>query len=207
MKEDILAALEHLSQSDKVMSTLIKNYGICNLQPHKKYFNQLLKAIVGQQLSVTAARSINSRLFGYYANNPDPQKISSTTDSKLRELGLSNAKVKYVKDLSQKILDRKIHLNKIAQKDNDEIIIELTSVKGIGVWTAHMFLMFTLGRLNILPYGDLGIRKAVMLNYGLRKLPDEKKISKIAKMNNWHPYCTIASLYLWKSLDNKPFDD
>lgn len=110
-----------------------------------------------------------------------------------------------MKDLSQKILNKEISLKKIGLKSDDDIINELTKVKGIGVWTVHMFLIFTLGRINVLPYSDLGIRKGVMLNYGLKKLPDEKKILKMAKDNNWHPYCSIVSLYLWQSLDNKPF--
>ena len=205
MKFEILNGIEHLSKHDKVLSTLIKNYGICNLQPHKKYYNLLLRSIVGQQLSVTAANAIGKKFFSYFNSKPTPEEILKTPHEQLRMLGLSNAKVKYVKDLSQKILDGKIKLKGFASKTDDEIINELTVVKGIGVWTVHMFLIFTLGRMNVLPYTDLGIRKGVMLNYGLKKLPDEKKIFKIAETNNWHPYCSIASLYLWQSLDNKPF--
>ena len=205
MKFEILKGIEHLSKQDKVLSTLIKNYGICNLQPHKKYYNLLLRSIVGQQLSVIAAESIAKKFFGYFSGKPTPEKILNAKHDVLRNLGLSNAKVKYVKDLSQKILDGEIKLKGFSSKTDDEIIEHLTMVKGIGVWTAHMFLIFTLGRMNVLPYSDLGIRKGVMLNYGLKKLPDEKKLFKIAKQNNWHPYCSIASLYLWQSLDNTPF--
>lgn len=201
-KIDLSAAVKHLSKHDKVLSTLIKNNGTCNLQSHKKYFNLLLRSIVGQQLSVSAADSIGKRLFAHFNGKPTPETIIKTSHEELRKLGLSNAKAKYVKDLSKKIIDGEINLKKISQKNDDEIIFELTKVKGIGVWTVHMFLIFTLGRINILPYSDLGIRKSVMLNYGLRKLPDEKKIIKLAKQNGWHPYCSVASLYLWKSLDN-----
>ena len=205
MKFEILKGIEHLSKQDKVLSTLIKNYGICNLQPHKKYYNLLLRSIVGQQLSVIAAESIAKKFFKYFTGKPTPEEIIKTPHDKLRSLGLSNAKVKYVKDLSQKILDGEIKLIGFTSKTDEEIIEDLTKVKGIGVWTVHMFLIFTLGRMNVLPYSDLGIRKGVMLNYGLKKLPDEKKLFKIAKINNWHPYCSIASIYLWQSLDNKPF--
>jgi len=205
MKFEILNGIKHLSKHDKVLSTLIKNYGICNLQPHKKYYNLLLRSIVGQQLSVTAADAIADRFFNYFNHKPKPENILKTPHEELRALGLSNAKVKYVKDLSQKILDGEVKLKNFSSKTDEEIISELTVVKGIGVWTVHMFLIFTLGRLNVLPYSDLGIRKGVMLNYGLKKLPDERKIFKIAKENNWNPYCSIVSLYLWQSLDNKPF--
>lgn len=205
MKFEILNGIEHLSKHDKVLSTLIKNYGICNLQPHKKYYNLLLRSIVGQQLSVTAADAIADRFFNYFNHKPKPENILKTPHEELRALGLSNAKVKYVKDLSQKIIDGEVKLKDFTSKTDEEIISELTVVKGIGVWTVHMFLIFTLARLNVLPYSDLGIRKGVMLNYGLKKLPDERKIFKIAKENNWNPYCSIVSLYLWQSLDNKPF--
>ncbi len=201
INDQITIALTHLSKHDKVLSTLIKIIGTCNLQPHKKYFNLLLRSIVGQQLSVKAADSIGRKFLSYYNDEPTPEAIINTQHEDLRALGLSNAKARYVKDLSQKIMDGIVNLQGLSVKNDDEIITELTRVKGIGVWTVHMFLIFTLGRMNVLPYSDLGIRKAVMLNYGLRKLPDEKKILKLAKKNNWHPYCSIVSLYMWKSLD------
>ena len=199
---NIAEALKHLSKNDNTLSTLIKKIGTCNLQPRRKYFNLLVRSIVGQQLSVTAANAISKKFFNYFGEKPTPEKIIETSHEVLRSLGLSNAKARYVKDLSQKILNNEISLKNIALLTDDRIIEELTKVKGIGVWTVHMFLIFTLGRFNVLPYSDLGIRKAVMLNYGLKKLPDEKKIIRIAKENKWHPYCSIASLYLWESLDN-----
>ena len=205
MNSEILKGLKHLSKHDKVLSTLIKNYGICNLRPRRKYFNLLLKSIVGQQLSVTAANSIWQKFSAFYKGNPRPELVFNTPHETLRSLGLSNAKARYVKDLSQKLIDGEINLKNISSKTDEEITEELTKVKGIGIWTVHMFLIFTLGRLNILPHSDLGIRKGVMINYGLKKLPDEKKINKIAKINNWHPYCSVVSLYMWQSLDNVPF--
>jgi len=199
---EIKRAIKHLSKHDYTLSTIIKNIGIINLAPHRKYFNSLLDAIIGQQLSTYAADKIASRFMNLFNNNPVPEQIIDTSDITLRSVGLSNAKVKYVKDLSLKIITKEIHLNKLFNMSDDEIIAELTKVKGIGVWTSHMFLIFTLGRLNVLPFSDLGIRKAVMLNYRLKKLPDEKKIRSIAKKFNWDPYCSMASRYLWKSLDN-----
>lgn len=196
-------ALEHLKKNDPILSRIIANYVKRNLTPHRKYFNLLLGAIIGQQLSIKAARSIKNKVFNYFNENPTPLKIIETEDTVLRNLGLSNAKVKYVKDLSHKILTRELKLKGISKKSDEEIIYELTKVKGIGVWSAQMFLIFVLARLNVLPTGDLGIRKAVMINYGLKKLPDDQKIILIAKENNWEPYCSVASLLLWHSLDNK----
>ncbi|MBI5807473.1 MAG: DNA-3-methyladenine glycosylase 2 family protein [Ignavibacteriales bacterium] len=202
MNNEFQKALEHLKQNDSVLSSIISNYGNRNLTPHRKYFNLLLGAIIGQQLSMKAARSIRNRVFQYFNENPTPQKILETEDQILRSLGLSNAKVRYVKDLSHKILTGELNLKRISKRSDEEIINELTKVKGVGVWSAHMFLIFVLARLNILPTGDLGIRKAVMINYGLKKLPDEQKIKLIARKYNWEPYCSVASLLLWHSLDN-----
>lgn len=199
---EIKRAIKHLSKHDNTLSTIIKNIGIINLTPHKKYFNALLDAIIGQQLSTYAADKIASRFMNLFNDNPLPEHILKAKETSLRAVGLSNAKVKYVKDLSRKIITKEIHLNKLSKMSEEEIILELIKVKGIGVWTSHMFLIFTLGRLNVLPYSDLGIRKAVMLNYNLKKLPDEKKIKSISKKNNWNPYCSIVSIYLWKSLSN-----
>lgn len=196
-------ALKHLSARDRRISALIKKFGTCNLQPHNQYFNSLLRAIIGQQLSVKAASSIYKRFIEYFNHKPKPEEILKSDDLVLREFGLSNAKVKYVKDLSLKVINKEIRIRNFSNRTDEEIITELCKVKGIGLWTAQMFLMFTLGRMNVLPVSDLGIRKSIMLNYGLRKLPDEKKIRQIAKKNNWYPYCSIVSLYLWKSLDSQ----
>ena len=110
---------------------------------------------------------------------------------------------KYVKDLAKQIIDKKISLKNIGAKSDEEIIDTLTKVKGIGPWTTHMFLMFVLGRKNILPTGDLGIKKAIMLNYNLKNLPTGEDISKLSKKNNWNPYNTYACMYLWKSIDGE----
>ncbi len=198
----INAALKHLSDNDGTISTLIRKFGTCNLQPHSQYFNSLLRAIIGQQLSVKAASSIYKRFNEYFNHKPKPEEILKSSDLLLRGFGLSNAKVKYVKDLSLKVISKEIKIRNFSYRTDEEIIFELCKVKGIGLWTAQMFLMFTLGRMNVLPVSDLGIRKSIMLNYGLKKLPDEKKIRQIAKKNNWNPYCSIVSLYLWKSLDS-----
>ena len=201
---EIAKALQHLSAKDKTLSRIIKKTPKCNLQVHRKYYLSLLKAIVGQQLSVASARAINTRFLNFYGGNPKPEKIIKTKDEKLRELGLSFAKIKYVKDLSKKIISKEVSFRNISKKSDNQIIEELTKVKGVGIWTVHMFLMFTLGRINVLPSGDLGIKKAIMLNYGLKKLPNEEKVKQVAEKNNWSPYNSVAAWYLWRSLEMKP---
>jgi len=204
LNHNLQDAVKYLAKRDNTLSRIIKINGIINLTPHKKYFIALLKAIIGQQLSIYAANTINERFMKYFNNKPEPALILQTDDQILRSLGLSGAKVKYVKDLSNKILTGEVNLEGISKESDELIISELTKVLGIGIWSSHMFLIFTLGRLDVLPYSDLGIRKAIMKNYKLKKMPDEKKIIEIAKKNNWHPYCTVASLFLWRSLDNDP---
>ena len=197
----IQTAIKHFSKHDNAMLRIIKKYGKCNLSPHNKYFVSLLKAIVGQQLSVQSAAAINKRFMSKYKNKPTPQKIIDTADEELKSVGLSNAKIKYVKDLSEKLNRKEISFRNITKKPDEIIIEELTKVKGIGTWTAHMFLIFTLGRLNVLPDGDLGIKRAIMLTYHLKKLPDEQQVRKIAQKKKWAPYNSIAAWYLWKSLE------
>ncbi|MBU2494185.1 MAG: DNA-3-methyladenine glycosylase 2 family protein [Bacteroidetes bacterium] len=164
----------------------------------------LLKAIIGQQLSVASARAINTRFLNFYKGDPKPEIIINTNDEKLRELGLSFPKIKYIKDLSNKIITKEINFINIKNKPDEQIIEELTKIKGVGVWTVHMFLMFTLGRTNILPVGDLGIKKAIMLNYSLKKMPTEEKVKQVAEKNNWSPYNSVAAWYLWRSLEMNP---
>ena len=119
----------------------------------------------------------------------------------LRSLGLSNAKAKYVKDLAEKVISKNISLNRFGKLNEEQIMTELTKVKGIGPWTVHMFLMFVLGKKDVLPIGDLGIKKAIMLNYNLKNLPTSEEVLNISRKNNWSPYNTYASMYLWKSID------
>ena len=119
----------------------------------------------------------------------------------LRKIGLSNSKTKYIKDFSSRLINKEISLRGISKKSDEKIIEELVQVKGIGIWTVQMFLIFTLGRQNVLPLGDLGLKRAIMQNYKLTELPGEVEIKKLAVENNWEPYCSIASWYLWKSLE------
>lgn len=200
---EIENGIRHICKNDNVLASVVNIAGLCTIKPKKNHYYNLLGSIIGQQLSTIVAGVIKERFFKFYNYKPRPEDILKTPDELLRNLGLSWAKVKYVKDLSDKMINGEIHFRGLSKLSDDDIIAEFTKVKGIGVWTVHMFLMFTLGRLNILPVGDLGIRKAARLNYNLRKLPGEKRLILLSKQNGWAPYNSIASWYLWRSIDMK----
>ena len=200
---EIENGVKHIYDNDPALAQIIDAAGVCTIRRKKDYYHAMLRSIIGQQLSVKAGDAIERKFFLFFKNDPSPEHIIAVEDIQIRELGLSWAKVKYVKDLSEKILSGTVHFKGLNKKSDEQIIDELTLIKGVGIWTVHMFLMFTLCRLNVLPVSDLGIRKAVMNLYNLKKMPDEKKINTISKKNNWAPYNTIASWYLWRSLDMK----
>jgi DNA-3-methyladenine glycosylase II len=191
----------HLYKNDIHLTKIIDISQPCSIFPHKNYFDALLHSIIQQQLSISSASAIHRKFFTHFENKPLPVKILKATHNTLRGLGLSNAKANYVRDLSEKVLAGEIAFKGFKKKSDEEIIEMLTKVKGIGLWTAHMFLIFTLGRLNVLPVGDLGLKRAMMNVYGLKKMPDERKILNISKTYRWEPYNSIASWYLWKSLE------
>lgn len=204
-EKQLRLAEKHLAKHDKKLALVIKISGPCRLQPHTDYYGELVGSIVGQQLSSKAAASIWRRVLDLFDGKmPSPQQLIKIEDQQLRDVGLSWAKVRYVKDLAQHILDDRLDLDHVAIMPNDQLIEQLTAVKGIGEWSAHMFMMFGLGRLDILPVGDLGIRNAVQQLYGLKKLPDSAAVVTVANKNKWHPYESVASWYLWQSLDNSP---
>jgi len=198
-------AAAHIADNDARLAAVIKVSGPCRIVPHTDHYGELVSSIVGQQLSTKAAYSIWQRVLALFDGNmPAPEQLLAIDDQKLRDAGLSWAKVRYVKDLAMHILDGRLDLEHAATTPNEQLIEQLTAVKGIGEWSAHMFMMFGLGRLDILPVGDLGIKKAVQQLYGLKEMPDAAKIITIANKNGWHPYESVASWYLWQSLDNNP---
>lgn len=203
--ESLRKAEKHLARRDAVLRQFIKRHGSCRLQKHTRYFETLVNSIVSQQLSTKAADTIFQRFRALYApaRFPKPDQIVSTPDETLRSVGLSSQKLSYIKDLAAKVEAKQVHLRRISTMSDDKIIAELTQVKGIGVWTVHMFLIFSLGRLNVLPVGDLGIRMAIQRSYGFSELPKPAEIEAIAEQNKWQPYCSVASWYLWRSLENK----
>ncbi|MBX4197234.1 DNA-3-methyladenine glycosylase [Candidatus Saccharibacteria bacterium] len=204
-QQQLRQAEQHLVQNDKRLAPIIAVSGPCRIKPHTDHYGELVGSIVGQQLSTKAAATIWQRVLTLFNGRmPRPEQLILVDDQKLRDAGLSWAKVKYVKDLAQHVLDKRLDLEHISTMPNEQLIEQLTAVKGLGEWSAHMFMMFGLGRLDILPVGDLGIRKAVMNLYNLNQMPDPAAIVTIANQNNWHPYESIASWYLWQSLDNNP---
>jgi DNA-3-methyladenine glycosylase II len=170
----------------------------------REHYGALVRTITGQQLSVKAASSIYGRLEGFFGGHcPGPEELLAADPEEMRAAaGLSRAKVKYLRSLAEHVIDGDLELEKLDDLPDETVIEELTAIKGLGQWSADMFLMFHLGRPDILPVGDLGIRKAVMIEYGLRKLPDPKRLERIAKP--WRPWRTTACIYLWRALDNEP---
>jgi DNA-3-methyladenine glycosylase II len=168
------------------------------------HYGALVRAIVGQQLSTKAARSIYLRLTERFdGRTPTPEQILADEPEELRAAaGLSRAKVGYLRSLAEHVLAGELELERLDALDDETVIAELVAVKGLGMWTAHMFLMFHLERPDVLPVGDLGIRRAIERAYGLDGLPDAPEIERIAEP--WRPHRTLACRYLWRSLDNEP---
>ena len=200
-------AAAYLRTHDRVLAPIIDRAGPSTIRPHHNYYQALVGSIISQQLSVKAADTIERRfcgLFGDTTTLPSPEQILTKDVDELRSAGLSRGKALYVRDLAQHVIDGKVRFDHLDKLTNDEIIAELTAVKGIGVWTVHMFLMFCMGRLDVLPVGDLGIKNGIRTLYGLDHAPTPDEIAAIAKKNRWHPYESIAAWYIWHSLDNKP---
>jgi DNA-3-methyladenine glycosylase II len=199
-QETLRTAERHLSRRDPVLRVHIKKHTPCLLRPHTRYFETLVDAIVSQQLSTKVANTILGRFKALYAPTrfPRPGDVLLTPDEKLRATGMSNGKVSFIKDLAAKTEDGTLKLSRLSRMSDEEVIEMLVKVKGIGVWTAHMFLIFSLGRLNVLPVGDLGIRKAIQTAYKFDDLPNAQEIEQVAQERGWRPYCSVASWYLWR---------
>ncbi len=166
-------------------------------------YGALLRAIVGQQLSTKAARSIYERLLELFGGRtPEPAELLAADPDEVRAAGLSRAKVAYLRDLAARVEDGHLPVDRLAEQDDAAVAAELVAVKGLGQWTADMFLIFHLGRPDVLAVGDLGIRRAVERSYGLDSLPDAGELERLAEP--WRPQRTLASLYLWRSLDAEP---
>ncbi len=206
--EDIYQqAADHLSQHDPVLAPVIARVGLCTIRPHRNYYQELVDSIISQQLSIKAANTIERRfceLFGGSEEFPSPEAILTKDVDTLRTAGLSRGKAMYVRDLAQHVVDGKVRFDHLDTLSNEDVIKELTAVKGVGEWTAHMFLMFCMGRTDILPIGDLGIKNGVQRLYGWDHQATSQEITDLAAKNHWHPYESIACWYIWKSLDNAP---
>jgi DNA-3-methyladenine glycosylase II len=198
-------AADFLKKADPALAPIIERSGLARLKPHRDYYWELVDSIISQQLSVKAAASIEKRFQELFDSQaPAPQAILEKSIDELRSVGLSRPKANYIKDLAQHIVDGKLKFDRLDQQSNEEITADLTDVKGIGEWTAHMFLIFCMGRLDVLPTGDLGIRNGIRALYGFKDVPTPQQIVELAEKNNWHPYESVASWYIWQSLDNSP---
>ena len=194
-------AVNHLKKSDPVLAAIIERVGACRMEFGPPEFHSLAESIVYQQLNGKAAATIFQR-FAALAGEPlTPEGILKLTDVQLRSVGLSKQKSSYLKDMAARASRGELDFSRLPEMTDDEVIQHLTQVKGVGVWTAHMFLMFTLKRPNVLPTGDYGIQMAIRKHYKKRKMPKPEVMAKIAR--SWEPYRSVACWYLWRSLDIK----
>lgn len=197
-------AVSHLRRADPVMAGIIERVGPCRFRVSEggTHFDAITRSIVYQQLSGSAAATIHSRLMALFDGAPpEPSLFLAMSDDALRGAGLSRQKISYLRDLAERVESGEIPLETIHELDDEAVIDALTRIKGVGRWTAQMFLMFRLGRPDVLPELDLGVRKAIRIAYRTRGLPTTERVHRIGKC--WAPYRTIASWYLWASIDMK----
>jgi DNA-3-methyladenine glycosylase II len=195
-------AILHLKKADPVLGSIIERVGPYKIQYREPTFQTLVRSIVYQQLSGKAALTIFNRLVAAAKADPlTPEAILRLRPTRMRALGLSKQKMTYIRELARMTRDGIIDFDRYPELEDAAIIEHLTEVKGVGVWTVHMFLIFALRRHDVLPTGDLGVRMAMKKAYGLPDLPKPAEMEKIAAA--WKPYCSVASWYLWRSLDNQ----
>ena len=192
-------AIIHLKRHDPVLAAIIDRVGEYRIEFRDPDFETLVKSIVFQQLSGRVASVIFDRLVKAVGGKLTPAGVLKLRPSRMRTLGLSGQKTAYIRDLARHTLDGHLVFESLAELPDDSVIERLTQVKGIGVWTFHMFLIFALRRTNVLPTGDLGIRNAIRKAYNLDAAPSPAEVETMAQ--RWHPYCTVASWYLWRSLE------
>jgi DNA-3-methyladenine glycosylase II len=194
-------AVQHLKKSDPILRAIIDRVGPCRMELGEPVFHSLAEAIVYQQLNGKAAVTIFNRFAALAGEPVTPEGILKLTPENMRAAGLSKQKSSYLFDMAERASRGELDFTRLPDLTDEEVIKHLTQVKGVGVWTAHMFLMFTLKRPNVLPTGDFGVQMAIKKHYGKRKLPKPLQMEKIARP--WEPYRSIACWYLWRSLDIK----
>ena len=203
MATDYSKAKRLLARRDPILRDLMREHGPCGLADaqHTDPFRALVSAIISQQLSTRAAATIKARLETLVGSRMTPSAVASVSDDALRGVGLSRQKIAYLRDLCHRVTSGELALDQLDQMDDEAVVAALTSVKGIGRWTAEMFLMFRLHRPDVLPVGDLGIVKAVQRAYRMRTVPTPERLTKLGEQ--WRPYRSVACWYLWASLDPK----
>ena len=209
MARSLKAARAELAASDPAMAKLIERLGDRSAaqrrrgRPKPDAYGALLRTIVGQQLSAKAARTIYERVLALYGGKtPSPKQILATSEADLRGAGLSGRKVEYIRDLAAHVQSGELELNRLEKLSDEEVIDEISAVRGLGRWSAEMFLIFHLERPDVISGGDLGIRKAIMLEYDLGKMPTPTEVEE--RSEAWRPNRTLAMLYLWESLHAIP---
>ncbi len=202
--DDYARARRHLLRSDPILAPLIRRHGACGLAAAQRsdHFSAIVRAITGQQLSTKAAATIYARLAALMPNGVTPAALAAVPHEALRAAGMSRQKIAYFRDLCEKVTSGALPLDDLDAMTDDEVVEAMTRVKGIGRWSAEMFLMFRLRRPDVLPVGDLGIVTAIQRLYRLRKKPSAARMIKIGEA--WRPYRTVACWYLWRSLENEP---
>ena len=190
-------AVRHLKKSDPVLAAIIERVGPYRLTFREPTFGSLVRSIVFQQLNGKAAKTIFDRLVAAAGGALTPESILALSVEQMRAVGLSRQKLSYIRDLAERTRSGEIDFARLPEMSDEDVIEHLTRVKGIGVWSAQMFLMFALRRPNVLPTADYGVRAAIKKHYRKRKLPDHNYIVKLARA--WHPYCSVACWYLWRS--------
>lgn len=196
--------LARLAKADLKLGQLIAVNGPPTIEQDSHLFRSIAESIMAQQLAWAAASTIIKRFKALYPGKdfPKPQDVVDTPLETLRSVGLSRAKASYIQDLAAKIRDRTIDLTKLATMTDEKVIEHLTTVRGIGRWTAEMILIFSLGRLDVLPVDDLGVRKGFQKIYGMKELPNPEQMVKIAA--KWRPYRSVGTWYMWKAVDGQP---
>ncbi len=194
--------MAHLRKNDRKIAEIIERMGYIELEWGPGDYHALVRSFISQQISGSAAESIYNKFIGLYSGRmPTPKEFLKTPQKRIRGVGISPQKYSYIKDLSQRIVSKKLSLEGLKHMPDDQVVERLDEVKGIGRWTAEMFLIFSLNRADVFPADDLGIIKAVQKVYGLRKMPERKKLDRLSE--KWRPYRSVATIYLWWSLDSK----
>jgi DNA-3-methyladenine glycosylase II len=201
---EVAIAVAHLAAHDPIMATLIAEHPEPAFEKHPHYYRELMSSIISQQLSVKAAATIEGRFTALFGHFPTPAEVLTAPFDDLRATGLSRQKIGYLTAIAEHARDKRVDFTRLDMLDDQAIIEELTAIKGVGIWTVHMFLMFCMARLDVLPVGDLGIRRAIEKTYHLPGLPTAEQVAAVAEQRGWHPYASVASHYLWRSLDNAP---
>jgi DNA-3-methyladenine glycosylase II len=196
------AALRHLRAADPRLAAIIEEVGPCRFKPRAEgtHFDAIVRSIVYQQITGKAAATILGRLHAHFGDRPPTaRELLDTSEEELRTAGLSRQKQRYMRDLAERTAAGLVEFERFDELPDEQIVAELTAIKGIGPWTAQIFLMFRLGRADVLPVADLGIQKAIQRAWRMRKLPKPAQVAKIGA--SWAPHRTVASWYLWRSLD------